>query len=102
MSDSPDATDDEGPSADVEDAMLPESEVIENFETYIEALEAEIAMAESAIAAMQSGDLQTANLVEALPNPSPMDLWKTDRWRDRPHDYDPTQLNIPDYDADHE
>lgn len=101
MSESQDATDDEVTPEDHQDAMLPEDEVAENLRAYIEALEAEIAMSEAAIAAMLSGDISTEEIVEALPSPSPMELWKTDRWGDRPDDYDATQLNAPD-NTDHE
>lgn len=102
MTESQDATDDKVTPGNHQDAMLPESDVADNFRDYIEALEAEIAMSEAAIEAMLSGDISTEEIVEALPSPSPMELWNTDRWRDRPDGYDATQLNTPDKDADHE
>ena len=81
------------PGPDEKD-MLPADEVVDNFEEYIAALSAEIEMSIATIKALENGEMSVAELTDHLPDPSPMELWNRDEWRDRPDDYDETDLGL--------
>lgn len=82
--------------------MLPAEQVADNFRAYIGALEAEKAMSQATIDALESGTLDVDEMVEALPDPSPLELWNRDQWADRPDNYDATALALSHREERHE
>lgn len=79
-----------------EEDLLPADEVVDNFEAYLSALSAEIEMCIATIELLENGEMSVAEMPEHLPDPSPMELWNRDEWRDRPDDYDETDLGVGD------
>lgn len=86
---------------DRSDHYLEPEEIAANFRTYLTVLDAEMMMAEQAVAHLENGDLDAESLMEVLPDPSPLEAWENDEWEDRDPgqfhlDMDGRTINIPD------
>lgn len=75
-------SDDDERSADeiIEDSYLSEAEIAAQWVGYIGALEAEMEMAQEVAVGTATGEITADRMVEALPDPTPMEAWHNDRW----------------------
>lgn len=84
-------TDEEPEEIETPDYLPPE-EVAENFRVYLDALDDETHMAEEMVAALEDGRLTSEDMLDAMPDPSPMEAWDRDEYRelrDDGHDFTP-------------
>lgn len=69
-----------------EDRFLPNEKVVDNVRSYLDCLEAEIEVHENLVEALEEGDVQVSEMVEALPSPMPMEAYQRDEWDDYDED----------------
>lgn len=67
---------------DAEDGekYLEAAEVATNLREYLDVLEVERQIIETAAERLESGDLESADMMAVLPNPMPLEAWKRDEF----------------------